>query len=236
MPDMLPFGNFHHDNTMKLFVNDTPMDMVGLDEVQDLSVFDTIVDANKTPLKDVKLKDDVLVQYATESYIKTSLDYFSKQKVKKLDSITFTVKDTDATRDFIKKQFEVIKAAGGLVVKDDKVLMIYRLGKWDLPKGKIEKKEKALEGAVREVEEECSVRVRPVEKICHTWHTYNHNKKKILKKTYWYLMECLDDSGMKPQLKEDIKEVRWMTFPEAKQALYNSYFSIRYVFRTYQKR
>lgn len=221
---------------MKLFVNDTPVDIIWIGDVQDTSVFDTIVDAGKKSLKDVKLKDDVLVQNATETYIKNSLDYFSKQKVKKIDSITFAVKDIKATRSFIKKQFEVIKAAGGLVVKGDKVLMIFRLGKWDLPKGKIEKKEKPLAGAVREVEEECSIKVRPIDKVCHTWHTYNRNKKKILKKTYWYLMEILDDSAMRPQLEEDIEEVRWMTFAEAKQALYNSYFSIRYVFRAYQRK
>lgn len=222
---------------MKLFVNDTPVDIVWLEDVQDPADFDAVIDAGVVALKDIKLKGDVWVKNASEAYIKDSLDYFSKQKVKKLDSITFTVQDLEVTRAFVKKQFKVIKAAGGLVVKDQKMLMIFRLGKWDLPKGKIEKAESPLAGAIREVEEECSIKVRAVDEICHTWHTYNQNKKKILKKTYWYLMECLDDTAMKPQQEEGILEVRWMTLPEAKQALYNSYFSIRYVFRTYlQKR
>lgn len=218
---------------MRIFVNDTPVDIVSAADIAGSNDFDKVIDAEKLRLKDVKLKDDVLVRNATEAYIKTALDYFSKGRVKKLDSITFAVKNLEKTRTFIKQQYKVIEAAGGIVKKDDKVLMIFRLGKWDLPKGKIEKKESAEEGALREVTEECSVKVRIVSKICHTWHTYTRNKKKFLKKTYWYLMECLDDTEMKPQAEEDIEEVKWMTDTEAKHALYNSYYSIRYVFRTY---
>lgn len=221
---------------MKLFVNDTPVDIVSESEIEDDADFDKVIDANKVSLKEVKLKDDVLVRNATRTYIKACLDYFSKRKVRKLDSITFTVKNLKETRSFIKQQFEVIEAAGGLVIKDDKVLMIFRLGKWDLPKGKIEKNESPQTGALREVTEECSVEVRALGEICRTWHTYNGNKKKILKRTYWYLMECLDDSAMKAQAEEGIKAVKWMTDAEAKQALYNSYFSIRYVFRTFYKK
>ncbi len=221
---------------MKIFVNDTPLNIVRDTDIAADSDFDKVVDARKVALKDVKLKDDVLVRYANEVYIKTCLDYFSKGKVKKLDSITFAVRDLERARTFVKEQYEVIEAAGGLVSKDDKVLMIFRLGKWDLPKGKIEKKESPEMGALREVEEECSVKVKILEEICHTWHTYNRNKKKILKKTYWYYMECLDDSGMKAQQEEDIEEVKWMTEAEARQALYNSYFSIRHVFRTYLRK
>ena len=46
-------------------------------------------------------------------------------------------------------------------------------------------------------------------------------------------MDCLDDSDMRGQTEEDITDVRWMTREEARQALYNSYFSIRYVLRQY---
>ena len=31
-----------------------------------------------------------------------------------------------------------IKAAGGIVIKDDKILFIKKNGRWDLPKGKME--------------------------------------------------------------------------------------------------
>ena len=218
---------------MKLFVNDTPVEIVDALPSMDPYHFEKVIDARQEVLVDAKLKDDVLVTHADNAYIKQCLDAFSKKKVKKLDSVTFLVDNRRATIDAIKQQYKIIEAAGGVVKKRDKILMIYRLGKWDLPKGKLEGKEKPLAGGVREVEEECNVRVTAHQKICHTWHTYNRNRKKILKKTYWFAMDCIDDAAMRGQLEEDITDVRWMTREEARQAMYNSYFSIRYVLRRY---
>ena len=218
---------------MKLFVNDTPVEIVDAHQLADFSSFQRIIDAQETELGEAKLKDDVLVTNANDFHIKQCLDAFSKKRVKKLDSITFAVADRRATIDAVKRQFKVIEAAGGVVVQDQQLLMIFRLGKWDLPKGKLEGKEKPLAGGLREVEEECNVRVRGGAKICHTWHTYTRNKRKILKKTYWFAMECTDDSDMRGQADEGITDVRWMSYPEAQQALYNSYVSIRYVLRRY---
>lgn len=218
---------------MKLFVNDTPVAIVDIHASIDPGQFERTIDARQESLTNAMLKDDVLVTHANEAYIKRCLDAFSKKKVKKLDSITFSVTDRRATIDAIKQQYKIIKAAGGVVRKGNKVLMIYRLGKWDLPKGKLEGKEKPLAGGLREVEEECNVQVVGHQKICHTWHTYSRNDRKILKKTYWFAMECTDDLAMRPEQEEDITDVRWMTREEARQALYNSYYSIRYVLRQY---
>ena len=218
---------------MKLFVNDTPVEIVDARPSRELHYFDRTIDARRETLIDAKLKDHVLVTHADEAYIRQCLDAFSKKRVKKLDSITFLVDNRRDTIDAIKQQYKIIEAAGGVVKKHDKVLMIYRLDKWDLPKGKLEGKEKPLAGGVREVEEECNVRVAAHQKICHTWHTYSRNKKKILKKTYWFAMDCVDDAQMRGQAEEDITDVRWMNQEEVRQALYNSYFSIRYVLRKY---
>ena len=218
---------------MKLFVNDTPVEIVDAHSSIEPHHFERIIDARHEALIDAKLKDDVLVTHADETYIKQCLDAFSKKKVRKLDSVTFLVDNRRATVDAVKQQYKILRAAGGVVKKENKVLLIYRLGKWDLPKGKLEGKEKPLAGGVREVVEECNVQVVAHQKICHTWHTYNRNRKKILKKTYWFAMDCTDDSAMRGQLEEDITDVRWMTRDEARQALYNSYFSIRYVLRRY---
>ena len=218
---------------VKLFVNDTPVEILDAHQFSDFSSFDCILDARQVALTEAKLKDDVLVTHATDLHIKQCLDAFTKKKVKKLNSITFLVKDRRATIDGVKQQFKVIEAAGGVVVKDQQLLMIFRLGKWDLPKGKLEGKEKPLPGGIREVEEECNVQVLGGPKICHTWHTYTRNKRKILKKTYWFAMSCTDDSAMRGQADEGITEVRWMSYAEAQQALYNSYVSIRYVLRRY---
>ena len=58
----------------------------------------------------------------------------------------------------LKEKIPVCKAGGGLVYnKKGEVLFIFRNGKWDLPKGGIEKGEEIEETAMREVEEETGV-------------------------------------------------------------------------------
>src|SRR5687768_2564827 len=53
------------------------------------------------------------------------------------------------------KKFTPVLAAGGLVQNEkEELLMIYRKGKWDLPKGKLDKNEKLEDCALREVMEE----------------------------------------------------------------------------------
>jgi 8-oxo-dGTP pyrophosphatase MutT (NUDIX family) len=105
-----------------------------------------------------------------------------------------------------------------------------------LPKGKKESGERSSETAVREVEEECNVKVKLGSKICTTWHTYTMGKSNMLKKTKWYKMDLIDDSNSKPSLEEDIEELRWMTEKEVYHALENSYKSIRFVFEEYYRK
>ena len=58
----------------------------------------------------------------------------------------------------LKSKLPVHKAGGGLVYnKKNQVLFIFRNGKWDLPKGGIEKGEKIAYTAIREVEEETGI-------------------------------------------------------------------------------
>ena len=122
----------------------------------------------------------------------------------------------------IRKSLILIKAAGGLVENSEgKYLFIFRRGKWDLPKGKVDEGEKVRTAAVREVEEECGIRVDTVlGKICDTWHIYKQDGRLILKKTYWYKMELSSNQELIPQLEEDITEARWLgkdEFPLVRQ-------------------
>src|SRR5690606_7146742 len=135
----------------------------------------------------------------------------------------------------LKDQFKIIKAAGGLVIKDGKILMIYRLGMWDLPKGKLNKGEEEQLGALREVEEECNIKVAITGELPNTWHSYAYKGKKILKKASRYTVQCLDDSLMKPQAEEYIEEVRFMTPDEVLEVLPESYASIQFVIREFLK-
>jgi ADP-ribose pyrophosphatase YjhB (NUDIX family) len=132
--------------------------------------------------------------------------------------------------------FKVVKAGGGVVKNEDgKILFIYRLKKWDLPKGKKEKGESIRECAKREVEEETMVKVECYQKIISTWHTYTKNKKFILKKTSWFIMKSLDDSKMKPQKKEKIEKVEWMREDAIKEILLNSYRTLNHLMNKYNK-
>ncbi len=122
----------------------------------------------------------------------------------------------------------ILEAAGGIVVNDkDCLLMIFRNGKWDLPKGKIEKGEEPDTAAIREVFEECGVSGLSLKKQLNTtFHTYTYKDEKILKKTFWFLMNTSDSNKLIPQLEEGITEARWLTRGQVKEAMRNTYLSI----------
>ena len=218
---------------MKIFIKDKPVNIVPAEKLLETSHFDFVIDGKKDKINFGELSGEVLVKNASVIQVDDFLVELKKRPGKKLEEITFSVKKYDEATRHVKSAYTVIKAAGGLVLKDGEVLMIFRLGKWDLPKGKLENGEKSREGAVREVEEECNIKVRLDKKICSTWHTYKNNGKKILKKTDWYVMYCNDDSQMKPQIEEDIQDLKWMDETELRKASYNTYPSIRHVFRHY---
>jgi len=127
----------------------------------------------------------------------------------------FFVICTDAKAFFKKmtKSIQVIAAAGGLVKNERKeCLFIFRNDKWDLPKGKIEKGEKIKEAAVREVEEECGIKVKKLgKKIGKTYHAYIYKGEIVIKKSYWFKMKCEGQDKLKPQKEEGITDARWFT-------------------------
>jgi ADP-ribose pyrophosphatase YjhB (NUDIX family) len=124
---------------------------------------------------------------------------------------------------------ELSEAAGGLV-KNQKGenLIIFRHGKWDLPKGKLEYDETPAVAALREVREECGAeRLEIVKSLDKTFHTYYIKKKRILKKTHWFLMKS-EDEKLIPQTDEDIEQAVWMTNEEVKKKVFmNTYASIK---------
>ncbi len=108
--------------------------------------------------------------------------------------------------------FKVVEAAGGVVSnKNGEILFIRRMGKWDLPKGKIEKGESLEQAAIREVEEETGIRELILEEFLNnTFHIYNErNGEKILKTTYWFRMNFVGYETPVPQIEEGISEVSW---------------------------
>lgn len=108
--------------------------------------------------------------------------------------------------------FKVIEAAGGIVKNQNgDLLFIRRLGKWDLPKGKVEEGESLEQAALREIEEETGLKELILEEfINNTFHIYTErNGEKILKTTYWFRINYLGDETPTPQIEEGISEVSW---------------------------
>lgn len=109
--------------------------------------------------------------------------------------------------------FTIIEAAGGLVRNSrGEILVMYRRGKWDLPKGKVDVGEESYETAIREVEEECGLSGLLIrKKIVETWHCYSLNEQHILKPTTWFEMEYPGNEKPVPQAEEEITDIQWIS-------------------------
>ena len=134
----------------------------------------------------------------------------------------------------------LIPAAGGLVENENgEFLFIKRLGRWDLPKGKIEVGESTKEAAVREVEEECGVNeLRIVKPLPSTFHLYRSPfiKKEnnwVFKETFWFKMNYAGTGKLIPQIKEQIEEARWFAKSEFAVIFENTYGNIRDLLTNY---
>lgn len=141
--------------------------------------------------------------------------------------------------ELLKNQFfstyTILEAAGGVVFNEyDEVLLIYRKGFWDLPKGKLEKGELKKECAVREVEEETGVKNVSIEQKLNlfyngkktTYHTYRQKNRPILKPSYWYIMKT-NKQDLTPQLEEDIEQAIWVPRSELHTYYDKCYAAIR---------
>tara|TARA_B100000575_G_scaffold97281_1_gene77602 strand:- start:1264 stop:1935 length:672 start_codon:yes stop_codon:yes gene_type:complete len=220
-----------------IFVNDIQINFKKFNNLKIRNEdFDTLVDGS-SGIVTKKLFSRVLIYDATIATIVDLLKKMTHKKFKKIYSITITLKRFKYVLKQVKKMFKIIKAGGGVVKNNnDQILFIYRLKKWDLPKGKLDKGETIRDCAKREVEEETKVKVNLKQKIISTWHTYTRNKKFILKKTTWFKMDCVDDSKMKPQKKEKIEKVEWMNNSTIKEILLNSYKTLNHVMIEYYKK
>jgi 8-oxo-dGTP pyrophosphatase MutT (NUDIX family) len=126
------------------------------------------------------------------------------------------------------KHFTLIKAAGG-VVKNNKgeILLMFRLGKWDLPKGKLDDNETISECAKREVQEETGIKnLEITESIGSTFHTYTQFGKHILKETQWFAMNATGNEDFIPQTEEDITQIIWVKKSDLEKYFLNSYPAI----------
>lgn len=130
-------------------------------------------------------------------------------------------------------EYEHIRAAGGLVRnRRGDMLMIFRNGRWDLPKGCMEAFESHEDCAAREVKEECGLKnVRVGERIYTTYHTYRRaDGVGMMKETKWYEMTS-DDTELTPQTEEGIEKAEWVSRRKAKRRLAKAYPMIAEIFK-----
>nr|WP_314498083.1 NUDIX domain-containing protein [uncultured Chryseobacterium sp.] len=149
------------------------------------------------------------LKYESFTTLEIALDLIQNTSVKELN--VYGEQIGEIWEEF-KKLFRIIEAAGGIVNRSNgDILFIKRLGKWDLPKGKMEKGESREESAVREIEEETNLHnVELLDFINTTYHIYiERNGDRVLKYTHWFEMNFDGEDTSKPQQEEGITEVAW---------------------------
>ena len=166
------------------------------------------------------------------------IDEFSSQAVKSMvhemeqpniHAGIYFHKDFEALRKVFFKKFTLIFAAGGFVQNEKgEVLMMFRRGKWDLPKGKLDKKESMDECAVRETEEETGLRnIKLLSPVLTTYHTYHEGSRHILKETKWFKMKVSGNQMLIPQADEGISKLEWVKKDDVKKYQNNSFPSVQ---------
>lgn len=140
----------------------------------------------------------------------------------------------------VDKAFTHISAAGGLATTPKgKMLLIFRNGKWDLPKGKLEDNETIPDCAIREVSEETGLPIETIkmeEEVGQTLHIYSLKDREILKTTYWFAMKVDKEWPLTPQTIENIGEAKWLNKKEVSNCLKNIWQSIAELILDYQRK
>jgi 8-oxo-dGTP pyrophosphatase MutT (NUDIX family) len=107
----------------------------------------------------------------------------------------------------------VIRAAGGVVVRDGRVLLVHRAryDDWSLPKGKLEADESWEDAAVREAWEETGLRCTLGEYLGATHYAPGGEEKEVR----WWRMSADGE----PHPTDEVDAVRWATVDEASELL-----------------
>ena len=204
----------------KVFIKNTPVY---------LTTYDTS--------KHIIYKSDILqVSYRHQRDLQAIIRHIEAKNhgIKAVYIIGKTIEQLQA--DF-KANYKLINAAGGVAFNEkNEALLIFRNGKWDLPKGKVEKGETIAEAAIREVEEETGVTHLTIEKPIFmkanqnniTYHTFFNKKgQRNLKATYWFRMYCGKLQKGTPQAAEGITKVAWVAAKKLDTHVNKTYGSIR---------
>jgi hypothetical protein len=140
----------------------------------------------------------------------------------------------EAYQNYIKDKI-IVEAAGGLVFNEkNELLMIFRRGYWDLPKGKVDEGETLEQCAVREVMEETGLQnIKLGAFLTTTYHTYTQKDQTILKPSHWYKMQNWGNEILIPQTEEDITAIKFVSKEIAYTLLEEMYPTIKNVVEQY---
>jgi ADP-ribose pyrophosphatase YjhB (NUDIX family) len=182
-----------------------------------------------------RYKPDFIFKKPKEEQIKEALKV-AKKATKPLKILLLGKPDKILKRVILEFKYKI--AAGGIVENSEgKILLMKRLGLWDLPKGKLDKGETIEECALREIEEETGAKeLSIISSFAETYHTYYRNEKWMIKHTHWYIVKCKNGLELAPQLDEDIDEVMWMNPSDIEISSLKTYPAIKKLLKLYKKK
>ena len=158
-------------------------------------------------------RNDLLIEFNGALQLDEVLDYMESNPGHQ--RVILRAEEPKGAFEDVKGHFSVVTAAGGAVWSPKgELLMIFRNQRWDLPKGKAEAGETLAQTALREVQEECGIRMLEIQRpLMATHHTYRNRRQRFLKETQWFEMRNYDPNTLQPQYEEGITHVSW-TPPE----------------------
>ena len=205
----------------KIYVNETPLILIQSDKLEEIKH---------------RHSNELIVAYPGKS--KFLLNYLDMlEKTMRFDRVIIHHHDYKLLKKDFLGLFQTVFASGGIVLnKSGKLLIIFRKGYWDLPKGKIEPGEKKKKAAIREVIEETGLKsVKINKKIGVTYHTYKSlSRTRNIKKTYWYLMQSKSNK-LVPQIEENIEKAEWINILDLLQSDRKIYKNIVDILNQYLK-
>jgi 8-oxo-dGTP pyrophosphatase MutT (NUDIX family) len=170
-------------------------------------------------------EDTIFIDEFNSHTVKAMLHEMGLQKI---HAGVFLHEDPVAVFNAIKKKFTFVQASGGFVHTDDHdVLLIFRRGKWDLPKGKLDDDEDLETCALREIKEETGLQqIKSEGKLSTTYHTYHQDGRYWLKESHWFLVHSAKQNQFVPQLDEDIEKCLWVPIDQLAPYMENTVGSI----------
>lgn len=177
-------------------------------------------------IRNFQQRHGLFYKYRNVDDLKELLDFY--WKLKRIDTLFVFHHDIEELRERFKSCFNQVYASGGLVRdKEGRYLIMKRRGKWDLPKGKVNRGETFEQAALREVAEECGLHdLEIIDPLLSTYHSYFLDDQTILKRTTWFEMIYWGDAEAVPQRDEDITEIRWLKPEELGEITDNTYLAV----------